>query len=876
MTNFNPSSVFTLACIHHHFGSYSAELVITTTVPVMLAAAIWFAWLIRAHALKYDPAQCYQQHVRLFLALCYLTLPSICTVVFSAFECESDFGPSGASFLRADLGTDCNSEHYRFMIIPWAVASILVYPLGVNVMYSIVLYRNRAAIKQGKAPHIAFLHDAYRPGVWYWEPVDSLRRISLSGGLALFHGQSSRVVVSVLLSLLWLVLYYRFAPFARNDDQAVAEMINFEILITTIMLSFHQSLLINEAMIGVLCATVNLLIVPVVAFFQIRHAWRGWQVVKSLEPGSDIGDAFNTMWFMRCWTAGGGMRKLLRNKTAAWLEHALQLTCEDDVACQSILRIAQLPPFEDTESFGEDGMGIVLEHLVEGVPTFAVLKPLPSVFEERGRSTHGPASSSISSGNQPLLRIDVQQQPELFLNARLEFASARRRGMDVHHAPRQFIVETREGRRFPFETVQHYALQQLVEKGHVRSVLDHQSDSNRKSCYAAEYPVHFLVQSQLINVPLFAALITEAGPMALLQRDDSDKDVFHFLEYRIGNDNERAARTGDAIAVLIIGAAEAEPSLVQFLLQQSAEHAFVIASRRLIEECGGQIDEASNFDPRTPRAIGRDAHDVTTRAFYDNRDELQEIALDDQRRELENAQQRLVAEKQRELLAVFEHKDEEKRVALEQRRCGIFSETMVSCVPWNLPPRELQEWLIKHVSPNQKKLRTLIDRMGDVSGLTVLLEWVEVGGTHQGKPNFGKLTVQSIARTIDGFKDTVAATQLTNLLDMQNLSYHHAILLSCERRSALTDFEWIKKIGQGGFGVAHLCRNRFSGVIKLVTPDGGDEGMRRDVKETALHQKLAVSEFIAKIFSWGVAGGARFMAPRHLTRLFTNRCSLPR
>ena len=308
----------------------------------------------------------------------------------------------------------------------------------------------------------------------------------------------------------------------------------------------------------------------------------------------------------------------------------------------------------------------------------------------------------------------------------------------------------------------------------------------------------------------------------------------------------------DAIADLVVGVAKAEPKLTQLLLQQSAEHAFIIASRRIIDECGGKIDEPSDFDPRTPRAIGVEAHDVATRAFYDNREALQ---------------QRAVAEKQAELLALFDQKDEEKRVALEEKRCAIFSENMASSIPWNLPPRELQAWLIKHAPTNQKKLRALIDRMGDVSGLTVLQKWVEVGGTHQGKPNFGKVTTELIAKTIGGFKDKVAPPQLMSLLNMQNLAYHHAVLLSCERRSALTDFEWSKKIGQGGFGVAHLCRNRFSGepcVIKFIMPDGGDEGMRRDVKETALHQKLAVSEFIARIFSWGTVDGAScFMKPRH-------------
>jgi len=133
--------------------------------------------------------------------------------------------------------------------------------------------------------------------------------------------------------------------------------------------------------------------------------------------------------------------------------------------------------------------------------------------------------------------------------------------------------------------------------------------------------------------------------------------------------------------------------------------------------------------------------------------------------------------------------------------------------------------------------------------------------------HFQQITKERMAKTIEGFKDNVAAQQLTNLLDMQNLAYQHALLLSCGSRSALTDFEWSKKIGQGGFGVAHLCRNRYSGescVIKFIMPGDGDEGMRRDVKETALHQKLAVSKFIARILSWGTVDGAScFMKLRH-------------
>jgi hypothetical protein len=272
----------------------------------------------------------------------------------------------------------------------------------------------------------------------------------------------------------------------------------------------------------VLCIAVNLLVIPAVAFFQIRHAWRGWRVIASLDLASEFGEPFNKAWFMRCWLTGGGTRELLRDKVVARLEHALRAANDDEAECLTILRIVQLPPFQDTETFGENGVGIVLEHLEETAPSFAVLKPVLASAEERGRSTQRPASST-TSGNQSLLAIVMQHQSEAPLNAHLTFINTFRCGMDVHHMPDEFIVETDDGRRLPFETVQLYALQQLIEKGRVRSLLDYQLDSKQNSWYATEYPVHFLMQSQLMNVSLLAALIIEAGAMALLQRDGSDK-----------------------------------------------------------------------------------------------------------------------------------------------------------------------------------------------------------------------------------------------------------------------------------------------------------------------------------------------------------------
>ena len=78
--------------------------------------------------------------------------------------------------------------------------------------------------------------------------------------------------------------------------------------------------------------------------------------------------------------------------------------------------------------------------------------------------------------------------------------------------------------------------------------------------------------------------------------------------------------------------------------------------------------------------------------------------------------------------------------------------------------------------------------------------------------------------------------------------------------SLLTDYEHVELLGEGSFGRVHLCRNRHNGkrrAIKLVMPAGGEQSneFAQSVKETELQQKLASSEFVASVFSWGTIDG---------------------
>ena len=186
--------------------------------------------------------------------------------------------------------------------------------------------------------------------------------------------------------------------------------------------------------------------------------------------------------------------------------------------------------------------------------------------------------------------------------------------------------------------------------------------------------------------------------------------------------------------------------------------------------------------------------------------------------------------------------------------------------PWGLSKGDLLAWLRQKAGEkcNKGALKTLLDKMGDIDGLTILSDWVDIGFKGHAKANFGKLAAGRIKEKLGIDIKPAAVHKLANLLGQFELSFYKALLQSCEKRSLLTDYMWIKMVGEGSFGRAHLCRNRHTGdkrVIKLMMPHHDGElskPFQEAVVETELQQKLDSSEFIAVIFAWGTFDGTRY------------------
>ena len=89
--------------------------------------------------------QCYT----LAFTLVFLVYPGCSQGLFSYLNCDTLDGPGedGLAFMRQDFAVDCASSMYRSWLA-YVLLMIMVYPLGVPLMFCIVFYKSRHALRR--------------------------------------------------------------------------------------------------------------------------------------------------------------------------------------------------------------------------------------------------------------------------------------------------------------------------------------------------------------------------------------------------------------------------------------------------------------------------------------------------------------------------------------------------------------------------------------------------------------------------------------------------------------------------------------------------------------------------------------------------------
>jgi len=229
-------------------------LVVTTVYPVvivlLLKAVATAHTHVRSHLGPVEISQLKARYFNVFLVFTYLILPYTSVQIFQTFSCQDvdpdDVDSGDDRYMTVDYSVSCSSSKYEFGFV-WAIVSILVYPVGIPAYYFYILYSARHDIRSRgdsmasfaasdeaavRLNPIRLLFEYYRPELWYWEVVETLNRLFLTGVLVVIaQGSAVQIIVGLAASLFFLKLCDVHRPFVDAKVQTMKEMSLWQIVL---------------------------------------------------------------------------------------------------------------------------------------------------------------------------------------------------------------------------------------------------------------------------------------------------------------------------------------------------------------------------------------------------------------------------------------------------------------------------------------------------------------------------------------------------------------------------------------------------------------------------------------------------------------------
>ena len=239
--------------------NYHYKMLSSTFVPFAIGCLMIFAFktLSRSNA-SAASKKLANRIFGVFLTLSFLILPSTSVMIFSNFACQ-EFDEGYGSYLKVDYSIDCNgTEHKVFSL--YAMAMICVYPIGVPLMYYLLLRRERAMLDPGqrkftfelgseekglekalKVRHeleeshpeikrLEFLYKNYEPQTYDFEVFETLRKLMLTGGLVFLKpGTGAQIIMAMLMCLAAMRVYAAKKPFIEADIDTLSEAAQWQL-----------------------------------------------------------------------------------------------------------------------------------------------------------------------------------------------------------------------------------------------------------------------------------------------------------------------------------------------------------------------------------------------------------------------------------------------------------------------------------------------------------------------------------------------------------------------------------------------------------------------------------------------------------------------
>ena len=125
------------------------------------------------------------------------------------------------------------------------------------------------------AARLAFLWAAYEPRYWFWEVIETYRRLMLTAVLSVTAaGTTKQAVLALLLAILYIKLYSHFSPYEAGSANITAEIGQYQILFTFIGALITMDSLLGSgynSTVGGLLIVINIGVICAFGYFELAE-----------------------------------------------------------------------------------------------------------------------------------------------------------------------------------------------------------------------------------------------------------------------------------------------------------------------------------------------------------------------------------------------------------------------------------------------------------------------------------------------------------------------------------------------------------------------------------------------------------------------------
>eukprot|EP01041_Mallomonas_annulata_P001204 gene1204-2339_t len=239
-----------------------SELMLLTLGPI----AITMGWIVTYKLIAFyfrwtNRSEVVLKNIRthftyVFLLGSFFLLPGVSQHITRTFPCQN-IDPDGATgqsqfVLIADHSISCSSTRYQ-QGVRWALGMLVVYPIGVPVLYLVVLtlYRTRILadgrkdlnndvpgtneIRYKSLAQVAFLFVDYELQYWYWEVIETIRKLLLTAILSIISSHIGiQIVFGIVVCIAFVKIYGYYKPYESERTDTLQELAQYQVLLTFI------------------------------------------------------------------------------------------------------------------------------------------------------------------------------------------------------------------------------------------------------------------------------------------------------------------------------------------------------------------------------------------------------------------------------------------------------------------------------------------------------------------------------------------------------------------------------------------------------------------------------------------------------------------